>query len=524
MGVTTTLDRIGGNLEQYSFTVEVPTTDPSEFTGSTGSITMVAGPMTNPQLLRNRRFTLSDTKFGSIVGRVSEVRWSPGTSNTNFTAETVLQRLTAEVTVYPQYTLSMAASMDNVLAIAGFTSDGLPSSGVVVFPGFFGSLLDYVKHFCAAYLYEYYVDSATPGVISFRSIRSNTFSGALSSASCTINDQTLAQNVDITQYTYKLPVGAGNIEFAPAGVNEAQVLTVNAGETTEYDIQLNGWVSEVNQPVPMDLVGPAERTDSGAYCVSGSDGLPVTAAQWVGQGGELRVKITEDPSVLRVTVVAPNVNTLKGVDGKDTFAPYSIAATAVDDNTLYNSLHITGKGVRYTSEVLRLPTGAVSDVTIQEVGATVTNPFLSTRDMVYRSGLRAAQTYAGPTYTFTGDTTDNANYLDLLGAVVDGGVGSNFRVTSVTVNPSGESLSGKMDTTIADFNSTWSGKTFADFNSAWGAITFAQFNTEWQGTTFGQFNTAWAGKTFEDFNAETGYLTFGSFAASPLLLDPKADS
>jgi len=88
------------------------------------------------------------------------------------------------------------------------------------------------------------------------------------------------------------PNTTDNIEFTPAGTSDAQILTVNAQETVQYDVRLNGWARSVNQPVPMDLIGPEERTDAGAYCVSGSDGLPVSAKQWTETGGSVTIPLS----------------------------------------------------------------------------------------------------------------------------------------------------------------------------------------------------------------------------------------
>ena len=137
MGVTTNIPEVGGNLESYSFSVDVPTLNPAEMTGSTGSISFVCRPLANPQLLRNRSITLTDDSFGTIMGRISEIKWAPGLNSTiAFSAETLLQRLNSEVNIAPSYNLSMNAAMQAVLSLAGFTCSGLPTSGITVFPGF----------------------------------------------------------------------------------------------------------------------------------------------------------------------------------------------------------------------------------------------------------------------------------------------------------------------------------------------------------------------------------------------------
>lgn len=473
MGVKTNLAAVGSKITSYSLTAAVPSLNPADLEGETGSVKFDTQPMPFPQVLRNSRYILTDDKFGSLAARISEINWSEG--GASFSSETMLQRLNIDGKVLPQYLVSMATAMDNVLALAGMNSAGLPTSGTVTFPGWKGTLLDYIKHFCVVYGYEYYSDSATPDTVKFRAVRSSTFSGNYTGISYTVNDQSIAQNVDVAQYAYTVPATTTDfIEFAPVSVDDPQILTVNAGETVEYDIQCNGWLSAVNQPVAMDLVGPTERTDSGAYCVAGNDGLPVTAAQWVSLGGKVVVSIGDDPSTIHVAVTAPPVSSILGTSGEDTFSPYSIAATAVDDNTFYNSLHITGKGVRYAKTVQRFPTGAVSTATMEEVGATVENPFVSTPSQLWAVGVAAAQAYAGPNFTVEASLIPNVDYTQVLGSRLEGG-GGVFRVQSVTASPEGVSFSGSSDTLFSEFNTKWAGKTFGDFNTERAGQTFSDF-------------------------------------------------
>lgn len=475
MGVTTDIPGIRSNIVSYALSAEVCSLNPSDMVGGTGSISFGTAPMVSPQVHRNRRFVLTDDRFGSVGGRISQVTW--GKDVTNFTAETMLQRLNIESSIPPQYGVTMAAAMDVVLSKAGMTSTGLPTTGTVTFPGFKGAILDYLKNFCVVYDYEYYADSAAMDVVNFRAIRSTTFTGNYSSIEYSVNDQTVAQNVEVNQYTYTVPGSpSANIEFAPFAVDDPQILTVDAGQTISYDIKCNGWLASINQPVAMDLVGPEERTDSGAYCVAGSDGLPIPASQWEGLGGSISVSLADDPSIIHVVIVAPAASVMKNTSGEDTFSPYSIAATAVDENAFYNSLHITGKGVRYVKTTATFPTAATSIVSMEEVGTTVDNPFISSPTQLWRAGVSAAQGYAGADHTLTAAFIPAAGiaYTQVLGGRCQGD-GAKFRVTSVSTAAEGLTLTGNSDTLFSDFDAVWAGKTCGDFDAAKVGQTFNTF-------------------------------------------------
>lgn len=477
MGVTTNLPEVLGNLEEYQITYAVSTLDPTDQDGATGSITFSTPPqIDNPYFMRNRDFIITDSEMGSIGGRISGIDYSK--NGISFTAETTLQRLNSEISITPSYgVFSEQDIMNNVVAFGGFTATGLETTGNDDFPGYQGTLLNYLKYFCIARGKEFYNTPAQPNVLVFRDVRTQVLSGQMDSLSYSINDQTLAKNIEIYWYEYDFVDFIYNIEFTPAyAQEEPQILTVEAGETVEYDITLDAWVASVNQPQVLDYVGPDERTDTGAYCVAGNDGLPVTAAQWTAQGGKLVVSLTDNPSVLHVVVTGPGAKELETTtSGTTTLSPYSIAATAVDDNTFYNSLHITGKGVRFKKHLVRISTGAVSQVTMEEVGATVDNPFVNSLSAAYDVGVRAAKTYAGPTHTVTmGLIPSSPSIENTVGSRFLGENGNYFRVEEITSDYEGITLKGSSDTLISEHDSLWSGYTIADYDANWTGKTFTE--------------------------------------------------
>ena len=511
----TDIPGIGSNLETASFELSVPTLDPTDLGGSTGSISFTTGPIALPQKLRNSRFTMTDDQYGSVTGRISQISWgNPG--QVSFSAETMLQRLNIQATILPAYLVSMADAINSALGHAGMVCAGLPTAGLVAFPGYAGTVLDYVKFFCTVYGYEVYPTPGSPNVITFRAIRGAEYSGDWSSQTFDVNDQTVAKSVDVVRYEYEVPAtSAANIEFTPAGTRDAQILTVDANQVISYDIRLDGWAQSVNQPVVADLIGPEERTDVGAYCVAGSDGLPISAAQWSNTGGSVRVEITDDPAVLRVTITGPKADVIVSADGTtDRFAPYSLAATT--GTTTYNSLHITGKGIRARATTQTFLTGAVSEVSMEETGSTVENPFVNTIALLWNVGVRAAQVYAGSRHTQSASGSPDSDIIGVLGSRTSDG-SAKFRVETVTVSPDLVSFSATADTLFSDFNGVWAGATFNDFRKSRTGVTFSDFNADWIGRTFGDFDAVWAGQTFSDF-AQVGISdTFTQFAVTPLV-------
>ena len=470
-GITT--DLFDGNVSDVSFDLAVPTLNPTELGGSTGALSFATRNLTRPQLLRNRLITIAKNSVWSLRGRISDVTWGPHRA-TNFQAETPLQRLNITVSIKPQYLVTQTQAMDAALAHAGFTSEGLADSGTVTFPGWTGTLLDYVKHFCN-YARMEYVIGATSDIVTFRALRNTTITGNRGDVEFGVNDQTLAQSVEVIRYNYLVPPTIySNIEFTPAGEDEAQIISVNAGETSVTDLKINGWVASLNQPVAALGVGPEARVDMGAYQVLGSNGLPVSPATWNDQGGSVVVATTEDPTIIRVSVTAPDAVYLTGSGGDARPSPYSLAVN--DDKTTTAALYITGKGVLFKTQTVSVATGVEDNLTYEKVGATVDNPFVSSADDAWNIGIRAAQYFAGANQSASFSIPDTQDIESVLGARVLGDA-IQYRVNSVSWSGGQYTVSCSDLVTIDDFDTLWDGLTIADFDTAWAGKTISEFNT-----------------------------------------------
>ena len=167
---------------------------------------------------------------------------------------------------------------------------------------------------------------------------------------------------------------------------EPQIFQVEAGETVVYEIDLSASLVSVNQPVQQYISGPGDASGTkGRYSVVGADDLPITVAQWTEGGGDVNAEIDpEDPSRLLIKVTGAKWPHL---------APYRIAASA--GGTDYNSLHITGDGVARIKRTALLYTGADPAVVMDDVGAEVDNPYITSLPQALNTGFHAAAAYNG---------------------------------------------------------------------------------------------------------------------------------
>lgn len=461
------------NVSDLSFDIAVPTLNPAEMGGATGSISFsTSSKVPYPQRYIGKSMSAHDEGKWTVFGRIIGATW--GVSPLSVQADTNLQRLNVVKAIPPSYGVPLNEAMDDVVALAGMTTSGL-GTAVTSLPGWKGTILDYLKHFCAVYNMEYCISGDDPDTVVFRGLWSNTFSGNVSDMQYTESQQVASQYVEVMRYAYRHPTGGGNIELTPANETDSQILSVNAGEVSVVDIQLNAWVRSVNQPVCSSFVGPEERTDNGVYQILGSDGLPVTPETWVNQGGSLEVSMTDDPTIIRVTITAPDAVYMTGHDGDTRPSPYSVAVSA--GNEAISALHITGTAIVWRRDTIRIATGADPDIAYDEVGTTVDNPFVCSPELSWAIGLRAAQAYGGSmsTCSFGTPAAQFGAVLELLGSKVLG-PGRNYRVSSVNYAASAYSTTCEGSTTMADFDAIWGDSDMADFDAAWAGDTLGSFD------------------------------------------------
>ncbi len=166
---------------------------------------------------------------------------------------------------------------------------------------------------------------------------------------------------------------------------------MNAGETTEYTLELSASVSSIQDPAMQTLVEKDYQASS-VYTIVADDGLPVPPSLWFNRGGALSVRISEDTTHLIVTLTgATGIPTSSGTAAQN----FSVALGSDTTGNRYSTLRIVGSGVAFNKVKKRIRTGVPASKTATDVGVTIDNPFISTVNDLYRTGTRAAKSYSG---------------------------------------------------------------------------------------------------------------------------------
>lgn len=445
--------------------------DPSDTGGSTWSFGITGVPRSDVSepLLFNSHYQYISTVYGDLAGTCSGVSKSNGVVSLDI--ETIMFTLNAEHTI-PPFVGTLPNAIRRLFPLVGL-DESLPTIAPtlnrnVVHPGFRGSVWLYLKHMAAVENFRIWQSG---GTLNFGPPQTDTpVTPNLTSLSEDVRNTKAARRVEVVQYE---STAISTQTVFPAGpLLDAQVIQVTAGETVTVSLQLDAWLSSVNQPVPINSLAGDPRTinpnyydsTNGVYVVSGSDGLNVPAAQWTAMGGRLVVALTEDPSVVEVTVISPPAT--------NSITSYSISMMS-GTNVAYNSLFLTGTGVRFAKTTHSFYTGASSALTGTDLGYTLDNPFCSTMSHVMELGYRTACAYNGI------DSSLSAGAMQAMFETPGQRITRPeawYTVENASFTEAGANLTAKMYSPVGEFNSRWSGKTIADFNSRFDGMTTGDFS------------------------------------------------
>lgn len=395
-----------------------------------------------PQVLVGESIRIVDTRKGFTLGRVESVSQARGNGSFTVNGTSRLGLLNVYGIQAQPFAGSLADAFEYYLSLANVTTDLFVDSSIatdpVVFPGWNGELWFNLKQMAAAIDCDI---SLVSGIVLLRPIRSRIASrGRDIDRSVETGGGQLALNVEVYQYNNR--VITNELVYPPGGWSEeVTVITVNAGETVEEVIELSASVSSITQPVMQTFVSRTHDSSS-VFTVVGDDGLPIDPAQWTANGGSLVVSINPDTVSLTVRVTAPTG--LPNASG-ELIGVYGIALSDTDSTGRYSTLRILGSGVAFDKQLVRIPTGVSPLRTSTEVGVTIDNPFISTREQLYRAGTRAAKQYTGRVQTLSGSV--------------------------VSINRLGDSGQATYPT-YADVQAIAAGRTYAQMQTEWGGMTY----------------------------------------------------
>ena len=186
---------------------------------------------------------------------------------------------------------------------------------------------------------------------------------------------------------------SNKIVYPIEGVKEdSTTITANAREVTEVELELSASVSSIKKPEFRETISRDYNGTKSVYTVIDKNGYIVKESFWRKHGGRLTAKIGPDSKSIIVTFVGPNYSAK---------APYKVAFapldTVTEDNGAkkkkpnmdlsFNSLYIVGTGIGFKKRTVSLMTGARPQDIVEDVGAQISEPEISSMGMLANAAL-----------------------------------------------------------------------------------------------------------------------------------------
>ncbi|ACY35929.1 hypothetical protein CMP1-33 [Clavibacter phage CMP1] len=466
--------------------------------------------------LKGKRVRVAESSKGETVGVIRASTYANGRVSVSADART--SELVVRRKAQP-HVGTIESALIYYFGLAGVTGNYVIDAAIakkpVVLRGFDEEIYTFItKRFAPAYQFE--VSFVGDNIVA-RPLRGRVAENYRDSeVSWAQDDGEVARKVEIHYYNNEAREDV--LAYPEGGWNEdVQIYQVDAEEIVEMEVELESSLTSITPPVPVDFVDQFDTRS--VYSITANDNLPYKAAQWRDGGGRLEVTIGDDSKSLKIKIVGPS---------DKEHAPYRIAMSSGDES--YSSLRIRGAGVFGKDEVLVIETGISQDRAPNEIGVTVENDAISTLEQAQDLAPWVLARYLGYSDTITVKTTginrkgetgsyryptiadfnrenagrtiaqfnaiwagksigdfnkyqrslvadDFANqaYGNVAGARVlrDDAW---YRISSATSSESGVTYSAAADTTVADFNDIWRGRSIAEFNAEWIGESIADFN------------------------------------------------
>lgn len=378
--------------------------------GPYGGTTFVGTPNTpwkvvrelGPQILLGSPIRISDPRKGFTLGTIREARTSKDAGTITLSGPTRLSVLNVYGVQAQPFVGTLGNAFEYYLGLANITTDLFVDDDItdrpVIFPGWSGELWYHLKMMAAAQDCDI---SLVSGVTLLRDVRKRVATQNRDvSRTLSTGGATLAQSVEVYQYSNREITN--ELVYPPGGwTPEVQVMNVNAGETAEYTLEMSASLSSFQEPTMQTFVGQ-NHASSSVYTIVADDGLPVSVSQWAASGGSLTVQLLEDTKRLLVKLQgATGIPTAQGATAQN----FSVALGSDTTGNRYSTFRIIGTGVGYDKQKKRIRTGVPPEKTATEVGVTIDNPFISTTNDLYSTGVRAARQYSGAVMSLSGEVT-----------------------------------------------------------------------------------------------------------------------
>lgn len=509
MPVTLTSSAGNGSIQpdsvfSYSYSEDVTSIDPSSSNGGTSQLNASAIATDKSKFLINNSAQLVDSESGSISFQVKNVSINAGA--VAITGDTLMARLNVvksagPVGGTPEAPASLLDAINYYCSLVSIEPqfDDLLDEDLALVPvnyiGWNGNVWEHLKMLCSAVSVSL-VDNAPIEMyflgsqLRFRYalVRSADFSESKSEHSVSVDAFDASKTVGV--YNYNTSYGVNKVFYEESNYAENadrdtifkssinDTLQVDAGKTITKRFKIDASLTSVNQPVCVETITripPAPYADGGMgeYVVVGSDELPIQPSEWNALGGKLTVSITENPNEIEITITAPDSVTMPTADNpatEVTNAPYKIGA----ELDTYPAFWLTGTGVFFNKKEQKFLTGSPDSYTASDKAPVVDNPFITDLHTLSNAGIAAAQTYCGPSVMVNrsvGEPGDFGLTIGLTEKIDD----NRFRYESASYSPTSVQLSGRMYTSINEFDENWIDVTFDSFNTSMANIKFSEF-------------------------------------------------
>lgn len=486
--MTTEIDIVGtakiyghkSNIQTFSYSEDSTPHVPGDDSGALGEFSFSVKDFENNGILFYKDgILLRDTTFGVLTGEINSVNSSEGFLNVS--GQSKLKFLNIEKTIAPKNT-DLRGVFEEIFSASEITTDIIYSPSLpnpqVYLPGYTGDLWAFLKQICAVYDVEVSLINAS---IYVQPVREREISiETISSESYSLSEIQLSQEFDVAYYNYEEVTDS--VVYPRGGWNpEVQVYQVEANETVTFEIEVDGFLTDIKQPIAQDSVLKTYSGTDSVFAASGSDGLPVSAAFWNNFGGSASVSLKDNGTKIEVVIKGPDFTEL---------SPYTIGVS--DGSTQYSTLFLVGSGILYTKEYVTIKTGLSPEEAPQIKGVEIDNPIISTRNLAIDAGVRARRRYSLPNQTFSasGKIFSRKVFVEY----------DYFTLDSATLGV----LDGPIFLAYVPVNQLLLYSTFGDYN-----------NTLPVGYLFSNFNTDYATASFEDFEQSLSSIFKQAFGTIP---------
>lgn len=331
--------------------------------------------------------------------------------------------------------------------LGGMTYSYTATAYNVVFPGWQGNVWAKLKELCAVYNVEIV---PVGSVITVRDVGATSLT--IKNNTPVTTTPTKGSGGKSVLVTAQYPVAGGGVMWDAA--TEEQTFQIDVGQQQVITLSTNNHPTAIAQPAPTDVLPVLP----GQYYVVDSTGTLVPAATWLASGGSVAGAVGSSPGTITVTLTGPGA-AISGYTG-----PFYFATGIVSTST--PALSIVGPGVTTTPTTITIPTASADQG--QTVAATISNPFIGSRDQALTRGGWAAADAAGPNVEiqFSIPVAALSGYGLTIGSMVTY-ESSKYRVKTIHWGNLSATITANRRVTIGEVDTAWSGQTVATRDTFW---------------------------------------------------------